>query len=586
MLDGHTCMDILGISFGLDTSACLLRDGRVVAASMEERWSRTKHDRNWPAQAITFCLRQAGIRWEELTDVAFFWNPALQLDAPNPGRLTRYRHHGDYLHMVPNWLLPALRPPGAPLRSEGMSQRIELDHRPPLTIHYVPHHRAHAASAFYPSPFGEADCLTVDGYGERASTTFGRWERKDAAHRWVPLGEIDFPQSLGAVYAAVTGWLGFRPNSGEGKVMGLAPYGGPSLLERFRGIVRAHSAGDLPYDIDLSWFTLPLERPDRVSARFLREFGPAKPPGSPPDAQAMDVAWALQAVTEEALLACARWIHRRTGGENLVLAGGVAMNSVANGRLEREGPHRALWVQPAAGDGGTAVGAALWVWHQVQGGLGRHPWLHDRFGPSHDAAACRAALRRGGWRWDEPPDLVSDTALALANGELVGWFQGGSELGARALGARSILADPRHAATKDVLNARVKYREPFRPFAPSVLAERAAEIFDLKGPVPFMQQVHPVRPEWREKLGAVTHVDGSARLHTVTPEADALYHRLIEEFGRRTGVPVLLDTSFNVRGEPMVESPDDAVRCWASTGLDRLVLGPCVLRKHTLGSHG
>jgi carbamoyltransferase len=244
-----------------------------------------------------------------------------------------------------------------------------------------------------------------------------------------------------------------------------------------------------------------------------------------------------------------------------------------------------LWVQPAAGDGGAAVGAALYVWHELLGGQRRQRWLHDRFGPSFSDEACRDALRRGGWRWREPEDRAADTAEALARGELVGWFQGAAELGMRALGSRSILADPRRAEIKEILNARVKFREPFRPFAPAVVAERAAEFFELPpaaaggDAVPFMQKVHPVRPAWRERLAGVTHVDGSARLQTVRAEADPSFHALLEAFGERSGVPVLLDTSFNVRGEPIVSTPDEALRCWASTGLDRLVLGPCVLSK-------
>jgi len=272
------------------------------------------------------------------------------------------------------------------------------------------------------------------------------------------------------------------------------------------------------------------------------------------------------------------------------MAGGVAMNSAANGRLAMEGPFRDVWIQPSAGDGGTAVGAALHVWHVLEGKTERHRWLHDRLGPEFSAEECRAALRRGGWAWTEPQDVATDTAEALARGELVGWFQGRAELGMRSLGGRCILADPRKAENKDVLNARVKFREPFRPFAPSVISEAAAELFELPPRrasddcVPFMQKVFMVRPEARDRLGAVTHVDGSARLQTVNSEADPLYHQLISAFGRITGVPVVLDTSFNVRGEPIVGTPDDAIRCWASTGLDRLVLGPCVLVKPGTGA--
>lgn len=577
-------MDILGISFGIDTSAALVRDGQTVAASLEERFSRTKHDRAWPASAIRYCLDEGGTRLEDVDAVAFFWNPALQLDYPHGGRAHRYGHHGDYLHMAPAWLLGALRGPLGGIRSDHTTQTIALDGRRPLTIHYVTHHRTHAAAAFFPSPYDEAAVLTVDGYGERASTTLGAWRRHEGGHRYESLGEHRFPDSLGAVWAAVTGWLGFRPNNGEGKVMGLAPYGDDRFVDTFRRILGVDAPESArPHDVDLRFFSYYLDSPDRVSPRFLAAFGPPCTGDLTDDHRA--VAYALQRATEEALLRLGRSLHGQTGLPDLVMAGGVAMNSAANGRLEREGPFRSVWVQPAAGDGGAAVGAALHAWHCIEGRRERHRWVHDRFGPRFSAEECRDALRAGGWAWDEPDDVARDTAEALARGELVGWFQGRAELGMRALGSRSILADPREAANKDVLNARVKFREPFRPFAPSVLAEAADAWFELPPGresddcVPFMQKVHPVRPEARDRLGAVTHVDGTARLQTVSAEAAPLYHRLISEFGRITGVPVVLDTSFNVRGEPIVHSPADALRCWASTGLDRLVLGPCVLSK-------
>jgi len=580
-------VDVLGISFGIDTSAALVRDGRTVAAALEERFSRIKHDRAWPSAAIEYCLREGGTSLMDVDAVAFFWNPALQLDFPHGGRSRTYRHHGDYLHMAPSWLLGALRGPLGGVRSGVMTQTVELEGRKPLVIHYVTHHRCHAAAAFYPSPFEEAAVLTVDGYGERAATTLGAYRRDGESWRYESMAELHFPQSLGAVYAAVTGWLGFRPNNGEGKVMGLAPYGDDRYLGRFREILGlddrvggGDGAGETTYSIDPSWFAYTLDTPDRVSARFVAEFGPPRGRGELTDAHHA-VAHGLQAATEEALLRLARQLHARTGLDDLVMAGGVAMNSAANGRIARDGPFGRVWVQPSAGDGGTAVGAALAVWHELAGGTARHGWASDRFGPAFSDEDCRDALRRGGWSWEEPDDVADDTAAALADGELVGWFQGRAELGMRSLGGRTILADPRRAENKDVLNARVKFREPFRPFAPSVLEEAAADWFELPdgGSVPFMQKVHPVRPERRGQLGAVTHVDGSARLQTVSASSDPLYHRLIAAFGERTGVPVVLNTSFNVRGEPMVGTPDDAIRCWASTGLDRLVLGPCVLTK-------
>ena len=572
-------MDILGISFGVDTSACLLRDGEVIAASLEERFSRIKHDRSWPARSIAWCLEQGGTSLDDIDEVAFFWNPALQLDFPHPGRSRTYRHHGDYLHMVPSWLLGGL---STPIQGPWTRQTIALDGRNPLTITYVTHHLCHAAAAFFPSPYDSAAVLTVDGYGERASACIGSFDGTS----WTSHAELIFPQSLGSFYASVTGYLGFRPNSGEGKVMGLAPYGDERFVEEFRSILGLGKDPAKPFDIDLSWFEYHLDSPRRVSQRFLDAFGPAAPSGCSDHSEAQKaVARATQVVTEEALLALAGRAAELTGETNLVLAGGVAMNSVANGRIEREGQFESLWIQSSAGDGGTAIGAALWVWHCIQGEQTRHRWIHDRLGPSFDAESCRAALRKGGWSWTEPDDLSGDTAAALARGELVGWFQGGAELGARALGGRSILADPRRAENKDVLNNRVKFREPFRPFAPSVIEDRAREFFVLPegSTVPFMQKVHPVQIDACEQLGGITHVDGSARLQTVSREAAPAYYDLIHAFGELTGVPVLINTSFNVRGEPIVLTPDDAIRCWATTGLDRLVLGPCVATKRSDG---
>lgn len=580
-------MDILGISFGIDTSAALIRDGRTVAAALEERFSRIKHDTAWPAAAIESCLREGGTSLMDVDSIAFFWNPSLQLDFPHGGRSRTYRHHGDYLHMAPSWLLGALRGPLGGIRSGHTTQTIELDGRKPLVVHYVTHHHTHAAAAFFPSPFDQAAALTVDGYGERAATTLGAWRADGDGHRYEALGQMEFPQSLGAVYAAVTGWLGFKPNNGEGKVMGLAPYGDDRFVDAFRDILGVGGRGhdpEAPYCIDGSWFAYTLDTADRVSARFVTRFGAPAQRDQVHTEQQRAVAFALQRVTEEALLALAQQLHRLSGLPNLVMAGGVAMNSAANGRLEREGPFEQVWIQPSAGDGGTAVGAALYVWHVLHGGTQRHRWLNDQLGPAFDDEACRDALRRGGWTWQEPDDIAADTAAALARGELVGWFQGRAEFGMRSLGARSILADPRRAENKDVLNARVKFREPFRPFAPSVVAERAGEFFDVPNgsdAVPFMQKVVSVRPAARGQLGAVTHVDGSARVQTVSAQGSPLYHRLITAFGALTGVPVVLNTSFNVRGEPIVGTPDDALRCWASTGLDRLVLGPCVLSKPT-----
>jgi carbamoyltransferase len=571
--------DILGISFGIDTSACLVRDGVTVAAALQERFSRIKHDRSWPSDAISYCLAEGDTTLADVDSVAFFWNPALHLDFAHPGRAKTYGHHGDFLHMAPAWLLSAFRPPTGDLASSHTTQTIHLDGRAPLTIHYITHHRCHAAVAYWPSPFDDAAVLTIDGFGERVSTTIGAWQ----GGQYTEHHTVRVPQSLGSFYAALTGHLGFRPNNGEGKVMGLAPYGDRRHLERFRDLLGTCEGGDphRPFELDLRYFEHYLDTPARVSERFIAEFGPAKRHDEEPTDHHMALAWATQAVTEEAILGLAKKAHALTGLSNLVMAGGVAMNSVANGRLEREGPFDQVWVQPSSGDGGTAVGAALWTHHVIDEQTSRHRWSSDRLGPEFTPEQCRAALKKGGWRWNEPDDVIADTAAALADGELVGWFQGRAELGARALGGRSIVADPRPAHNKDVLNARVKFREGFRPFAPSVTEEAAADFFELPegGSVPWMQKVHSVQPHQRSNLGAITHIDGTARLQTVSATGSPTYHALIKAFGDLTGVPVLLNTSFNVRGEPMVLTPDDAIRCWATTGLDRLVLGPCVLVK-------
>ena len=579
-------MNILGVSFGVDASACLLRDGQLIAASLEERFSRVKHDPSWPSKAISWCLQVGDISLDEVDEIAFFWNPSLQLDYPHPGRSRTYRHHGDYLHMVPSWILGGL---SAPIDGPYTRQTIALNGRSPVKITYVTHHLAHAAAAFFPSPFESSAVITVDGFGERASASVGRFE----GQCFTELDRVLFPQSLGSFYAAVTGFLGFRPNSGEGKVMGLAPYGDERYVDSFRRVLGLDTdplrseTGQQPesarsaFSLDLSYFEFHLDGPRRFSQRFIEEFGEPLAPGAEPTERHMAVARGAQLALEEALLRLAERAFSLSGERNLVLSGGVAMNSVANGRIERDGPFDSVWIQSSAGDGGTAIGAALWVWHCIEGRAERHRWANDRFGQSFSDEACREALRKGGWSWTEPEDLAQDTAAALAAGELVGWFQGGAELGARALGGRSILADPLRADHKDVLNARVKFREPFRPFAPSVVEERAEEFFDLPSgsTVPFMQKVHPVRHARREDLAGVTHVDGTARLQTVSRESAPEYHKLIAAFGEITGIPVLINTSFNVKGEPIVLTPDDAIRCWATTGLDRLILGPCVLTK-------
>jgi carbamoyltransferase len=560
-------VDILGLSFSNDAAAALLRDGAPLAAVAEERFARVKHWDGFPAEAVRFCLRQGGVDLADLDHVAFFWNPAIHLE-PRLTRRQTIRHHAEYLYALPNQLLQ-LHPgrPQADLTEQVLHFR---DGVPPLRLAYVEHHLCHAA-AFFVSPFDRAAIVTLDGYGERPAALIGVGE----GDRITALERLDFPHSLGSLYAAVTQHLGFKANSGEGKVMGLAAYGDPEGPLRRELAELVHLLPGGRFELDLSYFSYYLERPARVTPKFVARFGPARAPEAPLEAHHHDLAAALQGVFEDVLGHLLAEAQARTGARDLVLAGGAALNCVANGVVPPRHGFQRLYVPPAAGDDGAALGAALYLHHQHLG----HPRagvVHDHayLGPDTDPTEVATALAQAGCAHvhvgDRAPALA---ARLLADGFFLGWYQGRAEFGPRALGARSILADPRPAAVKDALNARVKFREPFRPFAPSVLEERAAECFVGEGPSPFMLVVRPTRPERLDQLRAVTHVDGGARVQTVTRGQNPRYYDLIAELDRLTGVPAVLNTSFNVRGEPIVNSPKDALRCFFTTDLDFLFLG-------------
>ncbi len=564
-------MDILGLNFSLDSAAALVRDGRTVAAAVEERFDRVKHSRAFPLRAMEYCLEAGGTTLGEVDGVAFFWNPALQLGRLLPRLSSSWRHHAEYLYALPNYLLSAAPPaagePPAPL----MEQTIRLPGRDkPLKIHYVAHHLAHAASAFFPSPFSRAAILTVDGYGEGASALLGAGR----GNKIEVFDEIPFPHSLGSFYAAVTEYLGFLPNCDEGKVMGLAPYGEPVFCEKMLRIV---GGGRDPFD--LSYFDYYREARHRFSPRFVKEFGPPRAPGTPLTARHKRIAASAQLALEEALLVMARRLYKLAGEPFLCLAGGVALNSVANGRILRETPFEDIYVQPAASDAGTSLGAALYVHHVVAGNRRRSRMLHDYLGPTYSAEEIEKTLRTAKLPYERSADVEAAAAGLLSRGRFVGWFQGGMEFGPRALGNRSILCDPRPKGAKDKLNRQVKRREPFRPFAPSVPLEKSEKYFEHRGEAPFMLKVAAVREERRGELPAVTHVDGTARLHTVRRKTNPRYYKLMERFEELTGTPVILNTSFNVKGEPIVRTPEDALRCFFTTGLDDLVLGDFIVSK-------
>ncbi len=587
---------ILGISaFYHDSAAALVVDGEIVAAAQEERFSRRKHDDSFPAQAIRYCLDEAGIAPEELDYVGFYEKPFLKLERLLETYLaTAPRGFRSFLEFAPLWAKRKLHLPREIGRGLPGYRR---------QIVFAEHHESHAASAFFPSPFDEAAILTLDGVGEWATATYGtgRGNRVELAR------EVRFPHSLGLLYSAFTWFTGFRVNSGEYKLMGLAPYGTPKYADR----IREHLIDLKPdgsFRLDMSYFGY-CHGLRMTSNRFHALFGgPPRRPESPIGQREIDIAASIQAVAEEAMLAAARHVHAETGMRNLVLAGGVALNCVGNGRILREGPFDDVWIQPAAGDAGGALGVALLIWHQLldRPRQARTPDAQrgSLLGPRAADDDVRAFLDGAGAVYEEYADdasLCEAVAGLLADEQVVGWFQGRMEFGPRALGARSILGDARSPVMQSVLNRKIKFRESFRPFAPSVLRERVDEFFEMRprSNSPYMLFVAPVRESRRiavdetetaaqgiERLQAprsdvpaVTHVDYSARVQTVDADQHGRYAALLRAFEAKTGSPVLVNTSFNVRGEPIVCTPEDAWNCFLATDMDVLVLERFVIRK-------
>ncbi|HZD01854.1 MAG TPA: carbamoyltransferase C-terminal domain-containing protein [Actinomycetes bacterium] len=553
--------NVLGINcFSHDTSACLLQDGRIVAFVEEERFNRERHTKRFPDSAIAFCLQQAGIGMRQVDVVAFAHRPGLDFAR---GALDALRRGSPKRLAVQAYV-------DANLVRKERAFRRRWGCRG--TIAHVGHHDAHAASAFFASPFDQAAVLTLDRGGDFLSTTLqhGRGSRLQL------LATVRNPDSLGEVYSALTWYLGFRPNADEGKVMGLAPYGRDKLVSDLAGLVRRTPDG--LFRVNLEWFAYQREG-GWLSGRFRERYGPPRVPESEITELHQDLAHGVQDLIEEAALHVARSLRARTGSRNLCLAGGVALNSVMNTRLLQEAGFEEVFIQPAASDAGNALGAALWVWHHQLGRPREEPMRHAFWGPEFPARACAEAARGRGLTARAVADAPAEAARLLADSRIVGWYQGRAEVGPRALGARSILADPRRPDMKDIVNARVKRREAFRPFAPSVLHERGPEWFGGYYPNPFMLLVLPVRRDKQEAIPAVTHVDGSARLQTVTEGFNPPFYRLIGEFERRTGVPVVLNTSFNLRGEPIVLRPAEAVEDFLRSDMDALFLGDLLAEK-------
>jgi carbamoyltransferase len=570
---------ILGLNaYHGDAAAALVVDGALVAAAEEERFNRVKHCAGFPALAARWCLEDAGLRPHEIDHVAVSRDPRANLGR----KILRMLRHGTSARYLRERLQNAarIRDVESALRAALGAERVEA------TMHNVEHHQAHVASAFFVSPFEDAAILSVDGFGDFASTMLAEGH----GNRFDVLERVTYPHSLGIFYTAVTQWLGFPKYGDEGKVMGLAPYGRPRYADELRRLVSLD--GPL-FELGLDYFTHDTEGVDMTwdegsptigriySDRLVELLGPAREPGSPMTEQYEDVAASLQAVLEEAYLHLCRTLHERTGLTALCLAGGVALNAVANGRIRLETPFRDLYVQPAAGDSGTAVGAAYYVWNQLLGQPRSFVMEHAYTGPEFGDDEIRAALAEAGLQAQRLDDeaLFAEVAERIAAGEVVGWFQGRMEFGPRALGHRSIVADPRSHSMKDVLNARIKHREPFRPFAPSILAERTGDWYEQDYPSPFMVLVYKTAADKREEVPAVNHVDDTGRLQTVEKRLEPRYHRLISEFERRTGVPILLNTSFN-ENEPIVMTPRDALETFAKTRMDVLALGNWLVRRN------
>ena len=560
-------MNLLGIScFYHDAAAALVRDGRLVAAVHEERFTRKRHDPDLPRHAVAYCLREAGISIDEVDYVAFYDKPFVKFERILLTYLATFpRSLPSFSKAIPVWLKEKLWIPNA-LRKELGFQGEVL---------FAEHHQSHAAAAFLPSPFEEAAILTVDGVGEWATATqaVGRENRIEMVR------EIRFPHSLGLLYSAFTYYLGFKVNSAEYKVMGAAPYGEPKYYDLImKELIDVREDGSFKLDMQYFAYDYGLTM---TNERFARLFGhPRRDSESKMEPFHWDCAASIQKVTEEIMLRMVRDLHARTGMRNLCMAGGVALNCVANGRIVREGPFEQLWVQPAAGDAGSALGAALFVNSCVLGNPRGFRMDHAFWGPSYSDEEIRRFLDARGLPYHAMTreEMIRDVARRLHEQQaVVGWLQGRLEWGPRSLGMRSILADPRNKENWQRVNLKIKFRESFRPFAPAVLADKASEWFDIDRESPYMLLVCQVRPG--RDIPAVTHVDGSARLQTVTRETAPEFYDLLAEFDRQTGCPVLINTSFNVRGEPIVCTPEDAYLCFMRTNMDVLVLGNQVLLK-------
>lgn len=557
---------ILGLNYvGHDASASLVRNGEVLASVMEERFSRIKHDRSFPIRAINFCLDYVGIKVTDVAAITYYMDPNEHFEQ-------RVIHHlGKYY------------PRSVPLFHDMLNRaekvnNVEWEIRNKLNylgeIYFADHHKSHIATGYYLSPYSEAAVISIDGLGEISSTVIA-----DVSGLQIDIiKRIDFPHSLGMLYNSVTHYLGFNATNDAGKVMGLTSYGDRSIfLPKFREIVVLENDGN--YSLNLDYFEFPFQRDLWVSEQFIKMFGPRRNQGEPLENRHYHIAAGLQAILEEVYMHLAEWAKEKTGKSLLCLAGGVTLNSVANGKLLQRKIFEDIFIPPPTGDDGTSMGSALLYNFEELKGKDRYPLENGFLGPEYSESEIETALNRFNLRYRKSDDVCEEAAMTLSKGKLVGWFQGRMEVGPRALGNRSILAHPGIDDIKDKLNSKVKFREPFRPFAPSVLAEDVGEWFEYDHEAPYMLFVFDVKTEKRKLVPGITHVDGSGRLQSVDEKRNPRYYRLIANFKKITGIPMVINTSFNIMGEPIVNKPEDAIRCFLGNGLDCLVLGDFIVDK-------
>jgi len=562
---------ILGLSFFYhDSAAVLLKDGEIVFAAQEERYTREKHDEDIPLHAVRAALAFAGITINDVSAVGFYEKPLLKFFDRILSTYFKVWPRGlfSYHHAMQEWMT----------RKLWIPQHIRKELKYKGEIFFIPHHEAHAASSFFCSGFPDATIVTVDGVGEWATTTFGKGEGKTLSLK----KEIHFPHSLGLLYSAITYYLGFKVNSAEYKVMGLAPYGQPKYMEEMRKLIEVKEDGSFRLNMEYFTYEYGLRMTGRKLERLLGH--PRRDSEGPLEQFHKDVARSLQEITEEVMLKIVRHAKEVCPSRYLCLAGGVALNCVANGKILRTGLFDDIFIQPAAGDAGGALGSALLLWHRLHDGA-RLPRMEQVYlGDAFSTEEIETLLRKEGYAFEKLSDaaLIERVSGLLEGENVIGWFQGRMEYGPRALGNRSIIADARNAANWQKVNLKIKFRESFRPFAPTVLEERTKDYFDLDRPSPYMLLVADVQPDKRKEIPAVTHVDGSARIQTIRRDQNPKYYDLIKAFADRTGCPVIINTSFNVRGEPIVRSPEDALNCFLHTHMDYLVLGNCLLSKENM----